>query len=267
VRARIAASTSFAAALAAVAAVVLVTSDPDPGRAADDPGRAAGGSQPGPTVPPAESEPTETAPTETPPETTPTTPPPRSWPRVRWRRSLALGAPWEGRLLRGVRLPRAGGHFFTWDPVLRTSPNRHWRRWGSGRLVRLVLRVARELRAAHPGAPRIAVGDLSRPRGGDFGPRFGALGHASHQNGLDVDVYYPRRDRRELRPARVAQIDLELAQDLLDRFLASRAVEIVFVGPATALTGPRRRVQPLVHHDDHMHVRLRGRPGAPRTPR
>ena len=46
----------------------------------------------------------------------------------------------------------------------------------------------------------MAVGDLSRRHGGDFGPRFGYIGHASHQNGLDVDVYYPRADGRELAP-------------------------------------------------------------------
>ena len=43
-------------------------------------------------------------------------------------------------------------------------------------------------RAAHPEAARIGIGDLSRPQGGEFGERFGAPGHASHQNGLDADV-------------------------------------------------------------------------------
>jgi murein endopeptidase len=44
--------------------------------------------------------------------------------------------------------------------------------------------------AAHPGAPRLGVGDLSRPRGGRFGPEYGGDGHRSHQNRLDVDVYH-----------------------------------------------------------------------------
>jgi protein MpaA len=30
----------------------------------------------------------------------------------------------------------------------------------------------------------------------------------------------------------------------------------IFVGPHTGLRGPRRIVRPLVHHDDHLHVRL-----------
>lgn len=181
--------------------------------------------------------------------------PERRWPRVRWRRSRALGEPFAGRLVGGVRLPYAGRHFFTWDPIHRTRPNRHWRRWGTRRLVRVILRVAREHRAAHPDAPRLTIGDLSRPRGGDFGPRFGNLGHVSHQNGLDVDVYYPRLDRREVAPRRVDQVDMELAQDLVDRFVAAGARH-VFVGPSTPLTGPPRRVQKLVHHDDHLHVRI-----------
>ena len=172
------------------------------------------------------------------------------------RESYALGDPWAGRLSNGVQLTREGVDHFTWDPVLEQAPNRPGRRWGTSRLVTTVLAVLAEHRAAHPDAPRVGIGDLSRPRGGDFGPRFGGIGHASHQNGLDVDVYYPRRDRQELAPTRVAQIDRALAQDLVDRFVRAGATK-VFVGPRTRLRGPRRIVRPLVHHDDHLHVRLR----------
>ena len=175
---------------------------------------------------------------------------------IRWRRSVAIGRPFGGRLVRGVRLPAAGPDFFTWDPVRRRAPNRGWRRYGTDYLIRLVLRVAGEQRAAFPDAPRVAIGDLSRPRGGDFGPRFGSVGHASHQNGLDVDVYYPRLDGLERRAESPAEIDRELSQDLVDRFIRA-GVEYVFVGPRTGLTGPRRVVQPLRLHDDHMHVRIR----------
>ena len=174
---------------------------------------------------------------------------------IRWRRSRSLGSPWNGRLVGGVRLPAAGKLFFTWDPVMRQAPNRAWRRVGSDRLVRTVLRVLAQFTAAHPGAPRVGIGDLSRPKGGDFGVRYGRPGHVSHQNGLDVDVYYPRRDRWELPPRRVAQIDRPLAQELVDLFVNAGA-EYVFVGPNTALRGPRRVVQPLAHHDNHLHVRL-----------
>jgi murein endopeptidase len=174
---------------------------------------------------------------------------------IRWRSSIALGSPAAGRLVRGVQLPAERTSFFTWDPVRRRSPNRHWRRWGTDRLVRVLLDVAREYRAAHPRAPRIGIGDLSRPRGGDFGARFGYIGHASHQNGLDADVYYPRADGRERAPRHASQIDRRLSQELVDRFLAKGA-EVIFVGPGTGLTGPPGRVQALANHDNHLHVRL-----------
>jgi murein endopeptidase len=180
--------------------------------------------------------------------------------RIRWRDSKALGLPHRGRLVRGVQLPAEGETFFTWDPVRRTSPNRGWRRWGTDRLVRVVLRVLGDYAAAHPRAPRVGVGDLSRPRGGDFGPRFGLPGHVSHQNGLDVDVYYPRHDRRERAPRGAGDIDRRLAQALVDLFVEAGA-DLVFVGPNTGLTGRRRVVQPLARHDNHLHVRLPRRAG------
>ena len=175
--------------------------------------------------------------------------------RIRWRRSVAVGDPAAGHLIRGVRLPAEGGHFYTWDPVKKRSPNRHWRRWGTDRLVRLLLRVAREYHTAHPRARRMAIGDLSRPRGGDFGPQFGFIGHATHQNGLDVDVYYPRADGRARAPRYASQINRRLSQDLVDRFVAKGAV-VIYVGPNTGLRGPPGVVVPLVNHDNHLHVRI-----------
>jgi murein endopeptidase len=181
--------------------------------------------------------------------------PPRRAPAIRWRQSRPLGKPGAGALEHGVLFPASGRHFTTWDPVLHRSPDREWRRWGTDRVVRLVLRVAREHRAANPGAPRVVVGDLSRPHGGDFGRRFGFPGHRSHQNGLDVDVYYPRLDRRERAPMSIYQIDQRLAQDLVDRFVRAGAAYL-FVGPRTGLTGPPSIVQSLPGHDNHIHVRL-----------
>jgi murein endopeptidase len=173
-------------------------------------------------------------------------------PYVLWRDSLSRGQPDQGSLVRGVRLPAGAPTFFTWDPILWRSPDRPWRRYGNDRLVRIMLRVLGAYARAHPAAPRVGIGDLSRPQGGPFGPK-----HASHQNGLDVDVYYPRLDRGERPPRSPAQIDRPLAQDLLDRFLRAGAVKI-FVGPRTRLVGPARIVQVLRFHDNHMHVRIAG---------
>lgn len=174
---------------------------------------------------------------------------------IRWRQSIAVGSPTAGRLIRGVQLPARGARFSTWDPNLRRSPNRGWRRWGTNRLVRLLVAVAREYRAAHPRARPLLIGDLSRPHGGNFGRQFGYVWHASHQNGLDADIYLPRRDRARRAPSTAADIDRRLSQDLVDRFVRAGATK-VFVGPNTGLTGPPEVVQVLVDHDDHLHVRI-----------
>jgi hypothetical protein len=174
---------------------------------------------------------------------------------IEWRQSRSVGVHWDGRLVDGVRLPAEGEHFFTWDPIRERSPNRLTRLWGTDRLLRTVLRVIDEYAAAHPEAPRVGVGDISRRSGGDFGPRYGWPGHVSHQIGLDVDIYYPRLDGEERAARRVRQIDMGLSQDLVDRFVAAGAIK-VFVGPNTPLSGPRGVVEALPRHDDHIHVRL-----------
>jgi len=177
------------------------------------------------------------------------------YPRVRFRASRAIGLPHAGRLVAGTQLPSRGPGFTTWDPITRTSPSRGWRRHGTDELVRMVLRVARSYRAAAPGALPMLVGDLSRPRGGDFGPQFGSIGHATHQNGVDVDVYYPRRDGRRAVPRTPAQVNRRLSQRLVDLFVDAGA-QAVLVGPNVALRGPPGVVKPFPNHDNHLHVRI-----------
>jgi murein endopeptidase len=177
-------------------------------------------------------------------------------PPIAWRTSQAVGKPFAGRLVDGVQLPAEGRDFWTYDWGLRVSPNRPWRRWGTDRLVVTLLDVIAGYRAANPGAPRVGIADLSRPHGGRFGRNFGGLGHSSHQNGLDADVLYPRVDGLERRAWEPELVDHALAQDLVDRFVDAGAV-YVFTGPRVGLRGPRKVVVTLVHHDDHMHVRVR----------
>lgn len=173
-----------------------------------------------------------------------------------WPASVAVGAPNHGRLVNGVQLPDEGFDFFTWDPVLNETPDREWRRWGTDRLLQTLYDVLADYRAADPFAPRLGIMDLSRRHGGPFGRRFGGLGHLSHQNGLDIDVLYPRTDQLERRPFRVDQVDRVRAQRLVDLFVAAGA-RYVFVGPSLGLTGPKKIVVPLAYHDDHLHVRIR----------
>lgn len=177
--------------------------------------------------------------------------------------SVALGHPWDGELLHGVQLPIAGPDWVTWDEVLHRVPNRGSRRWGTEELLAMLQTVAREFGAAHPEAPPLLISDLSRRHGGPFGKRYGGLGHASHQNGRDADVMYPRRDRALLAPTRPAEVDRALAQELVDRFRRAGAVKL-YVGPSLHLHGPRKVVVALAHHDDHVHVRIPN-PRRPRT--
>jgi murein endopeptidase len=175
------------------------------------------------------------------------------------RPSRAIGAPWHGRLVGGVQLPDVGQDWLSWDPVLKQVPNRPWRRWGTQKLITTIERVLAAYHVANPEAQQVLIGDLSRPLGGIFDKRYGGLGHASHQNGLDVDVYYPRADRVLRAALRADQIDHALAQDLVDRFVAAGA-QRVFVGLRTGLHGRRKVVEAIPHHDDHLHVRIY-RPG------
>ena len=88
--------------------------------------------------------------------------------------------------------------------------------------------------------------------------------HVSHQNGLDVDVYYPRLDGHLSAPTTTGQIDHDLAQDLLDRFVAAGA-QVVFVGYSTGLRGPSGVVVPYPNHEYHMHVRFPRLPADQKT--
>jgi murein endopeptidase len=176
--------------------------------------------------------------------------------------SVAVARTNRGRLVNGLQLPAQGPYWVTWDGVLRRAPSRADRRWGTDRLLSFVVTVLRDYRIAHPTAQRVLVGDLSRPFGGPFGSDFGGLGHASHQNGLDVDVFYPRTDGTLRAPDSAGDVDRALAQDLVSRFVAYGA-QFAFVGLHVGLGGPPAVVQAIAHHDDHVHVRIANttRPG------
>jgi murein endopeptidase len=211
-----------------------------------------------PTSTPAAPPPVETpVPTATATETPLEPGVPPDFSAVQWHASKALGSyARKGRLRDGTLLPELGEDFFTWDPIYNQIPNRAARRWGTDRLIRTVLKVIHEYRMERDGAQRVGIMDLSRRHGGAFGKNYGGLGHASHQNGLDADILYPRKDGTEARAMRPSEVDHKLAQDLVDRFVAAGAVK-VFVGPHLHLKGPRNVVVPLIYHDDHLHVRIR----------
>jgi len=169
---------------------------------------------------------------------------------VHWHRAASHGLPYAGSLHGGTQLPVEGSDWVTWNPVADRVPNRPYRLYGNELTIRKLLAVAAAYRAANPDAPRVLVGDISFRQGGPMEQ------HRSHQNGLDVDVYYPRRSRGRRPPSTSGQIDRKLAQDLVERFVAAGA-EKVFVGYATGLRGPSGVVVAYPNHENHMHVRFR----------
>ncbi len=171
------------------------------------------------------------------------------FPEVRWRNATSHGLQYGGFLSDGTQLPVEGPDWVTWNPVADRVPNRPHRLYGNDRIIRKLLAVAAAYREANPGAPRVVVGDISYRGGGPMEL------HVSHQNGLDIDVYYPRRDGTLRAPTATGQIDQELTQDLLDRFVAAGA-QIVFVGYSTGLRGEKEVVVPYPNHEDHMHIRF-----------
>jgi hypothetical protein len=170
--------------------------------------------------------------------------------RIEWGEATSIGLQYAGRLVDGTQLPVEGPDWVTWNPATDSRPNLPHRLHGHERTIRAVLSVAAGYRNAHPEAPKVVVGDISFREGGRMDQ------HVSHQNGLDVDVYYPRRDGHLSAPLSSGQVDRELAQDLLDRFLAAGA-KVVFVGYSTGLRGPSGVVVPYPNHENHMHVRFR----------
>jgi hypothetical protein len=174
--------------------------------------------------------------------------------RIEWRNAASEGVPHAGHLHDGTQLPVEGPGWVTWNPNTDSRPNRAGRLYGHERTIRTLLEVLAAYRQEHPRAPAVVVGDISLRNGGSMDQ------HVSHQNGLDVDVYYPRRDGWLQAPRSISQIDRRLAQRLVDGFVEAGAL-VVFVGYGTGLAGPRDVVVPYPNHQNHMHVRFPRPPG------
>ncbi len=160
--------------------------------------------------------------------------------------------------------------------AMRLSRNRNW---GHPRLISLIERLARETQQ-HDGWPGLLVGDISQPRGGPM-----LTGHASHQVGLDADVWLtPMPDRRltakereelsaisMLGPDKLS-VDPKIWTDshvrLIKRAASYPEVDRIFVHPAikkalcegAANTGSDRswlgKVRPYYGHHYHFHIRM-----------
>lgn len=182
----------------------------------------------------------------------------------------------KGCLAGGVQLPINGPD---WQ-VMRLSRNRNW---GMPQLVNFLEKFANDAHAKD-GWPGLLVGDMSQPRGGPM-----PTGHASHQIGLDVDIWYDpmpahwlTRDEREKTGASSltkagTHFDMVPSQwppgleKVLKRAASYPEVERIFVNPgvkkrlcdwAGADRDWLRQIRPYYLHNDHFHVRLRCPAGA-----
>jgi penicillin-insensitive murein endopeptidase len=198
----------------------------------------------------------------------------------------AIGTYMRGCLAGAVALPQEGPN---WE-VMRPSRDRFW---GHPRLVSFVEQLAAEVATFWPG---LLVGDMSQPRGGPM-----LTGHASHQIGLDADIWLtpmpaerPSHAERETMGAeRVVAADGEDVnaalwtpqhEALLRAAARNPEVARIFVNPAIKRAlcrdagsdrGWLRKIRPWWHHASHFHVRLscpagdalcRGQPQPPAVP-
>lgn len=156
--------------------------------------------------------------------------------------------------------------------VMRLSRNRNW---GHPAMISLIQKLSRD--GTKDGWPGLLIGDISQPRGGPM-----KNGHASHQIGLDADIWLtpmPNRrlsyDEREAMPftSMLAPKKFLTINDnwtpaharIIMRAASYPEVQRIFVNPAIkkklceTWTGDRAalgKVRPIYGHDAHFHIRL-----------
>lgn len=63
--------------------------------------------------------------------------------------------------------------------------------WGTSEMITMIEATGRDMNSRYPGKDRLQVEDISVKHGGDIS------GHASHENGLDVDIQFYKLDGQE----------------------------------------------------------------------
>lgn len=175
----------------------------------------------------------------------------------------------KGCLAGGVALPVNGP---AWQ-VMRLSRNRNW---GHPELVAYIEKFATEVPKVS-GWKGILVGDIAQPRGGPM-----LTGHASHQLGLDADIWLTpdpghelsrkeredmsaldmvRADRRDVdpdtwRPDTWKVIRLAASDPKVERIFVNAAIKKALCREATGDRSWLDKVRPYWGHDHHMHIRI-----------
>jgi penicillin-insensitive murein endopeptidase len=189
--------------------------------------------------------------------------------------SRAIGSYNRGCLAGAEQMPINGD---TWQ-VMRLSRNRYW---GHPNTIAMLKRLAAKVHK-DAGWPGILVGDIGQPRGGPA-----LTGHASHQIGLDADIWLTpmpdhqlsREEREEMSATMMVREDrLDIdpkvftpGHVLLLRDAAQEpAVQRIFVNAAIKKAlcreakGDRSwlaKIRPWYGHDYHFHIRIRCPSGA-----
>ena len=188
----------------------------------------------------------------------------------------AIGTYERGCLQGAVELPADGPN---WQ-VMRPSRDRAW---GHPYLVHFIEQLAAKM-PAEAGWPGLLIGDIAQPRGGPM-----LTGHASHQLGIEADIWLTPMPNRRLTAAErddmfstnvVAANGLEIDPTVwnssyLKMYRAvAREPEVarMFVNPAIKRELCReagtdrawlRKIRPWWGHDYHFHIRLLCPPGEP----
>ncbi|MFV0245547.1 MAG: penicillin-insensitive murein endopeptidase [Qingshengfaniella sp.] len=169
-----------------------------------------------------------------------------------------------------VRLPENGP---TWQ-AMRLSRNRNW---GHPNLIAFVERIS-AFAAQQPGWAGLYIGDLSQPRGGPM-----TSGHASHQIGLDADIWMlppkslalsraerekissitvrtadQRNVNRNWTPQHMAIVEAAARDPAVDRIFITAPAKIqLCLGAKRGDRAWLQKVRPYWGHDYHFHVRLK----------
>src|SRR5262247_4140477 len=175
----------------------------------------------------------------------------------------------KGCLAGAMALPFNGR---TWQ-VMRLSRNRNW---GHPKLVELLERLSEK--GAKVGWPGLLVGDMSQPRGGPM-----LTGHASHQVGLDADIWLTPMPDRELTrldreetsatmvvapdrkdvdpnvwtPAHTALIKAAAEEPEVERIFVNAAIKKALCREAGDDRACLNKVRQYWQHDYHFHLRIR----------
>nr|WP_319248613.1 penicillin-insensitive murein endopeptidase [uncultured Celeribacter sp.] len=190
------------------------------------------------------------------------------------QKSTPLGSYSKGCLAGAEQLPETGP---TWQ-AMRLSRNRNY---GYPELISFIEDLSRKA-ARQPGWNGLYIGDMSQPRGGPM-----LTGHASHQIGLDADIWMLPATRLDLSRAEresLSSISTRRAagayvndnwtpqhHQILKAAASDPRVARIFVFPGAKVqmckdeTGDRswlRKIRPWWGHHYHFHVRLNCPKGA-----